>query len=54
MTYQVRPNFCNCHPETCCCNNWAIYRQDGSKFSTFFDKADAEKVATALNVTEGQ
>lgn len=39
--YHVRPNYCTCHPETCCCNDWAVHAPDGSKVDTFFYKQAA-------------
>lgn len=47
--YQVKSNYCNCHPETCCCNDWAVYSADGEKHSTHFKREVAELVAEALN-----
>ncbi len=41
--YYVAPNHCNCHPETCCCDDWAIYdSEDDQVFETFFRKEEAE------------
>ena len=58
-SYEVIPNRCKCHPETCCCNDWAVYYNDGkdiyfdlrkeNKHSTHFRKDVAELVARALN-----
>jgi hypothetical protein len=45
---EVRMNHCNCHPETCCCNDYAVYVGD-KKHSTHFRKEVAELVARALN-----
>lgn len=47
--YQVKPNSCNCHPETCCCNDWAVYSTGGEKHSTHFKREVAELVVEALN-----
>ena len=47
--YLVEVNRCNCHPETCCCNDWVLYDPDGEKITTFFHKKDAEKLADTLN-----
>jgi hypothetical protein len=47
--YEVARNRCNCHPETCCCNDWAVYAPGGEKWDTFFKKENADKVAKALN-----
>jgi hypothetical protein len=45
---EVRPNWCRCHPETCSCNDWAVF-QGSEKHSTHFHKETAELVAKALN-----
>lgn len=47
--YHVKTNYCRCHPETCCCDDWAVYGPDGEKRSTHFHKETAELVAEALN-----
>jgi len=35
MRFTVKQNYCNCHPETCACNDWAVYDGD-KKLTTFF------------------
>ena len=47
--YTVEINHCNCHPETCCCNDWVIVSPEGYKISTYFRKVDAEHVVMLLN-----
>ena len=47
--YHVRTNYCRCHPETCCCNDWAVHGPDGEKHSTHFHEETAGLVAEALN-----
>jgi hypothetical protein len=48
--FEVRPNRCNCHPETCCCNDWAVYGPDGTKVRpTFFHEEDADEYAADQN-----
>jgi hypothetical protein len=47
--YHVRTNYCRCHPETCCCNDWAVHKPGGEKHSTYFHRETAEEVAEALN-----
>ncbi len=49
-TYHVRLNWCRCHPETCCCNDWAVHSPSGEKLSTYFHKSDADDVAEAMNL----
>lgn len=48
--YYVNRNRCNCHPETCCCSDWAVYRPNGEKYAPFYAKEIAEEVAKALTV----
>ena len=46
--YVVKPNWCRCHPETCCCDDWAIY--DGDElYSTYFRESEASEVCAELN-----
>ena len=47
--YHVEANCCNCHPETCCCNDWVLNNPKGKKITTFFNKDDAQEVADKLN-----
>jgi hypothetical protein len=49
MTYRVEVNYCRCHPETCCCNDWRIVDSKGDKVSTHFLKEDADRLADLLN-----
>lgn len=44
----VKVNWCQCHHETCCCNDWAVYIGD-EKHSTHFSREVADLVARALN-----
>jgi len=46
--YTVRRNHCDCHRETCNCNDWVIYVGE-EKHSTYFGKDTADEVCTALN-----
>lgn len=51
--YAVYPNYCQCHPETCCCSPWVIYKNvkgyPKHKHSTYIKQETAEEVAAALN-----
>lgn len=47
--YTFGPNYCDCHPETCCCDKWAIYKPNGEKYVTVYMKATAEDLTEALN-----
>lgn len=49
--YSVRTNKCKCHPETCCCDDWAIYEME-RKILTIYDKEVAEWVSSRLNFSE--
>lgn len=51
MRYTVRPNWCNCHPETCCCNDWAVYKGN-EKITTFYARAKADEYVKELNDNE--
>lgn len=46
--FHVRPNWCDCHPETCCCNDWAVHAPDGTRHSTHFPRSTAQDIADAL------
>ncbi len=50
--WHVRPNHCRCHPETCCCDGWAIHKPNGEKYSTMYQKKDAEEFANFKNWNE--
>ena len=47
-TFHVRPNYCRCHPETCGCNDWALFDPDGKRVTTFYHEEDAEKQSMRL------
>lgn len=49
IDYEVERNNCRCHPETCCCDDWAIISPTGEKHSTYFHKSTAEEIAALLN-----
>lgn len=46
--FHVRPNYCKCHPETCCCGYLAVHDPDGDKVATFNHKDDAGKLTMRL------
>lgn len=48
MKYKLRRNRCDCHPETCNCHYYAIYK-DNKKFITIFDENDGIEIVDALN-----
>lgn len=49
VNYTVGRNHCDCHPETCCCDPWAIFGRGGKKHSTHFARSTADEIAAALN-----
>lgn len=46
--YVVQQNFCNCHPETCCCNDWVVVGPEG-RVGTWYRHEDAQRVADHYN-----
>jgi len=46
--YELGLNHCNCHPETCNCNDHLILKE-GEKYVTIFDKEKAEHITQCLN-----
>lgn len=52
--YEVRRNYCDCHPETCCCNPWVLYyKATGQKVVTCYNRSDAVSLCEKLNALEG-
>lgn len=47
--WSVEPNYCDCHPETCCCNPWVLLTPESIKHSSYFKKSEALEVAEAMN-----
>lgn len=50
--YYVEVNYCKCHPETCCCNDWNVVDDIGNFYASFFHKRDAERLVSLLNKSE--
>ena len=50
--YTVKLNYCKCHPETCSCNDWAIYDIKNEKVSSHFHKEEAEYYCKLYNKKE--
>jgi hypothetical protein len=44
MNFKIEENCCNCHPETCCCDDWIVVDDNGDKIATFYNKEDAENL----------
>jgi hypothetical protein len=49
--YIVDFNSCRCHPETCCCKDWAIW-EGSKKVETFTEKFFADRVCELMNEKE--
>lgn len=47
--FKVVRNFCNCHPETCTCNDWVVVDALGTRLASFFSRVDAEALIDNLN-----
>jgi len=48
MTYELHRNYCQCHPETCTCNNYRIVG-DGKVIAKGDDKHAMWKLVCAAN-----
>lgn len=51
--YHVRQNWCRCHPETCCCRDFAVHAPNGDKHSTHNSEEDAKAIAEWQNNKHG-
>ena len=40
--YKIVSNWCNCHPETCCCKDYVIVDEKGSKVITVNTKKEGK------------
>ena len=49
MKYKVERNRCGCHPETCCCDDYAVIDPLGGKYVTTNDKNIANQIVVAMN-----
>jgi hypothetical protein len=49
--YKLEIHPCDCHPETCTCDPYAIY-ENGKKYITIFEKSTGEHIVEALNFFE--
>ena len=47
--YHVRKNYCQCHPETCCYNDWAVFEPSDEKHTSHFHRDVTETFAKLLN-----
>jgi hypothetical protein len=48
--YRIVSNWCDCHPETCCCNDYAIVDKFGNKVTTAFSREMAKVIIDGLKV----
>lgn len=48
--FHVRPNRCDCHPETCGCNPWVVHGPDGQRHSSYYAKETADSIAELLQL----
>lgn len=46
--YTVERNYCNCHPETCCCDTY-ILKENGKYYLSSNDKQKLVDLAQKLN-----
>lgn len=47
--YKVEINHCNCHPETCACNDYKVIDENGKKVSSHFHRDAAENLCNVIN-----
>lgn len=47
--FKVMPNRCDCHPETCCCNDWVLVDDKGKRYATFYSEKQVTEMALLLN-----
>lgn len=53
MKYKVvRNDRCTCHPETCCCDEYAVVDLTGKKITTVFDEVTGAQLIYLLNLNE--
>lgn len=51
--YTVHKGYCNCQPETCCCDDWEVQDERGERVCSFCSKGEAHNLAKKLNGYEG-
>lgn len=52
MSYYIAGNRCDCHPETCCCVDYALYKRGliDTKIATSDYRDDLEKLEYQYNL----
>lgn len=53
MHYTVERNYCDCHPETCCCDTY-VMKEDGKYYLSSNDKQKLIDLAQKLNTLDSQ
>lgn len=48
MTYSIFRNYCQCHPETCCCLKWFVGDSSGKIIARYENKQEAEQLIIIL------
>lgn len=53
MRYKLKENICNCHPETCCCDDYAIIdTRKGVVYLTMNSRGIGRDICKIKNDTE--
>ena len=47
--YKYEVNNCECHPETCACDQFKIVDREGNKITTVFNEDQAKKILEIMN-----
>ena len=47
--YKLSYNYCNCHPETCCCDPYVILDDNGEVYTTIFNKTIGQEIVDLKN-----
>ena len=42
--YKLSYNYCNCHPETCCCDPYVILDPNGNVYTTISNKKTGQEI----------
>ncbi len=51
--FKVEINYCNCHPETCCCDDYRIIdTKKGIKYITGNSKATLQEICDLKNASQ--
>lgn len=47
--YKIESNYCDCHPETCCCDKYKVVDDKDNTIAKFYNIEDAENLIKILN-----